>query len=178
MKPRHYHSYQTYDIKQQPDQSGFTLLEIMVVLVLIGLTVSYVLPNLKPGDSQRAIESEAKRFSALVQIAHEQALTTGKDFGVEVTDSGYTFMLWQQNRWQPVKGDRLLKAVTLDNTITIRLFPGESVWHEALEQESQSNKSFFSDKDSNKQKEPNIFIWSSGDLTPADIHFSSRKKTP
>ena len=157
-------------------QQGFTLLEVLLVLILMGLAVSIVLPNLKSSDSDSAIKTEAKRFAALTQIAHETALITGKDLGIKVNDQSYEFMVWQQGRWEKLTNDRLLTPVTLDKTLGLSVRPGESVWKEALELESQNSRGLFTEKSDSQKKEPNLFIWSSGELSPAEVQVFANKR--
>ncbi|WP_263079725.1 type II secretion system minor pseudopilin GspH [Endozoicomonas sp. Mp262] len=166
------HQYSLYTRQYQ----GFTLLEVLLVLVLMGLAVSIVLPNLKPDDSDSVIKTEARRFAALVQVAHETALISGKDLGIKVTDHRYEFMVWQKGHWEQLTRDRLLVPVTLKKALKLSIRPGESVWKEALEQESKNNGILLSEKTDSKKKEPNLFIWSSGELSPAEVTFAADKK--
>ena len=55
---------------------GFTLLEMLAVLLLIGLIASLVLPNLG-ALSEQALRSEAQRLQAELERTRERALVTG-----------------------------------------------------------------------------------------------------
>jgi general secretion pathway protein H len=53
---------------------GFTLLEIMVVIVIVGIVLSFM--TLSTGSDRRAeqLEREAQRIVTLLQLASEQAV--------------------------------------------------------------------------------------------------------
>ena len=165
--------------KASVKQQGFTLMEIMLVLILIGLSASAILPKLSGNDGSTALRTEAKRFAALLQIAHETALTTGKELGVEIKDHQYTFLTWQKGEWMPLAGNRLLKPVSLNEAFTLSIKPGESLWQEALEEEQTRQIQTLLDKASEekkKKKKPSLFIWSSGEFSPADIQFAPQQR--
>ncbi len=161
-------------------QTGFTLLEIMLVLILIGLSASAILPELSGNDSSTALRTEARRFAALLHMAHEKAITTGTELGVEIKNNQYTFLRWQKNQWVPLVGYRLFKPVTLNEAFNLSVNPGESIWRGALERENNQQIQTLLDKadeEKNNQKKPSLFIWSSGEFSPAEIHFSQRTGT-
>lgn len=56
---------------------GFTLIELLIVLVLIGLTTSFVLPNMWQQLDQAKFHSEKKQLSSIVQFAKEYSLYKG-----------------------------------------------------------------------------------------------------
>ena len=51
---------------------GFTLLEIMVVLVLVGIITSFALLSVGGGPRERLAE-EARRLAALVELHQQEA---------------------------------------------------------------------------------------------------------
>ncbi|MGI9279866.1 MAG: type II secretion system minor pseudopilin GspH [Endozoicomonas sp.] len=159
--------------------AGFTLLEIMLVLVLLGIATAVVLPTLEPGDSTARLKTDAERFAALVKTGHEESLVKGKDLGVKFTRNGYQFMEWQEGKWQPLESDRLLTEKELPEAISLDFKPGELVWQAALDAEQQEDSSslftgsgLFGDEEESK-KTPDLYLWSSGEVTPAEVRFQS-----
>ncbi|WP_422135887.1 type II secretion system minor pseudopilin GspH [Endozoicomonas sp. ALD040] len=158
--------------------AGFTLLEIMLVLVLLGIATAVVLPTLEPADSSARLKTAADRFAALVKTGHEKSLLKGKDLGVRFTDNGYQFMEWHGDKWQLMQNDRLLTEKELSEAINLDFMPGELIWQAALDaEEQQDSDSFFTDsglfENEASKKKPELYIWSSGDLTPAEVRFQS-----
>ena len=89
---------------------GFTLLEIMVVLVLIGIITSFALLSVGGGPRERLAE-EARRLAALVELHQQEAILSGEPRGIRFSRAGYA-MLRQDEKgaWQPpVAADTLIQ---------------------------------------------------------------------
>lgn len=101
---------------------GFTLLEIMVVLTLIGIITSFALLSVGGGPQQRLLE-ETQRLMALIELHQQEAILGGETRGIQFSRTGYTFL--QQNekgRWQPPTAADTLIEHQLPNEITLRLW--------------------------------------------------------
>ncbi len=73
---------------------GFTLLEIMLVIMIIGCSVGIVvlsLPNIST-DGQD-IKSISDKLAASIQVASEQSILEGRTIALYVDDKGYKFMV-------------------------------------------------------------------------------------
>ena len=80
---------------------GFTLLEIMVVLVLIGILSSFALLSVGGGPTERLAE-EAQRLAALVQLHQQEAILSGEPRGIRFTGTGYGILRQdERGAWQP-----------------------------------------------------------------------------
>ena len=87
---------------------GFTLVEMMVVLALIGLaSAAVVLTMPAPGGGARA---EATRFAARVAALRDRSVIEGRTHGVWVTASGYGFERRGAEAWLPLEDGRLSRA--------------------------------------------------------------------
>ncbi len=88
-------------------ECGFTLIELMVVLFIIGLVAGAVVLAL-PGDSA-ALSEDADRFAARVAAARDEAVVSARPIAVWIAPSGYGFDARQDRAWVP------LNARTLPN---------------------------------------------------------------
>lgn len=70
-------------------QTGFTLVELMVVLVVIAVAASMVTMSLSP-VAGHALESAAERLSATLEAARWQAISSGRRIAWEAPPSGST----------------------------------------------------------------------------------------
>ena len=93
-------------IKRQ--QCGFTLIEILVVLVIIGIMVGLASVRLMP-DDQGALTNEAQRLALLLEQARDQAVASGEPVAFSVEEGRYRFWsLDTDDQWVPRSGDDLL----------------------------------------------------------------------
>ena len=148
--------------------TGFTLLELMVVLVLIGIIFSFAMLSLGGDDVARMMERETRRLVTLLDMAGEEAVIRGEDLGVHFTDTGYAFMVLRQNSWADVTNDPLLKPRDLPAGIDLDL--------EIEEEPPQVGES---DPDKDKERDdtptPQVYILSSGEMTPFTMTLQSEQ---
>ena len=81
-------------------EGGFTLVELMVVLVIVGLTAAAVV--LAMPDPRGSVLAEAERFAARAQAAQELAVIGARATAVRVTAAGYGFDRRRGAEWQPL----------------------------------------------------------------------------
>jgi len=76
-------------IGERRSEKGFTLVEIMVVILILGLASSVVLLTLPVGGMSLA--TEATRFAARLSRAQEEAILTNRTVEVRIDAEGYAF---------------------------------------------------------------------------------------
>jgi general secretion pathway protein H len=75
-------------------QRGFTLVEILVVTVIIGIGLALVVANLQPDDSQ-AVRRDATLLAGQLEQLQERALFGGRAIGVTLSAEGLS--TWQRD---------------------------------------------------------------------------------
>ena len=74
---------------------GFTLLEIMVVMVIVAVLAAIVTPNLFAGKSRgKDLEREAAMLTARLRVAQDDAMFYGNEYGLVFSENGYRFVRW------------------------------------------------------------------------------------
>lgn len=81
--------------------SGFTLVELMVVLVIVGLMGVAVVMT-APGDAN-VLSREADDFGMRLVRAQEEAILGTRAIEVTVTAQGYSFSRQRFGDWQPLE---------------------------------------------------------------------------
>ena len=81
-------------------EHGFTLLELMVVLTIIGFISAAVVLAI-PDPRGRVVE-DADRFAARVAAARDEAVVTARPMGVWVSASGYGFQRREGGGWASI----------------------------------------------------------------------------
>ena len=101
---------------------GFTLLEIMVVLVLVGIITSFALLSVGGGPRTRLAE-EARRLAALVELHQQEAILNGETRGIRFSRTGYALLtLGEKGEWQAPSADKALIQYTLPEEIILSLW--------------------------------------------------------
>jgi general secretion pathway protein H len=63
-------------------KNGFTLIELTVVLVILGITALLVLPRLFPGD-EAALKSSARTLASTLRYLQDQAIATRTNYNLK-----------------------------------------------------------------------------------------------
>ena len=79
------------------NQSGFTLVELLIVIGILGLLTSLVVLSL-PGGSG-TLEQDAQRFAAKTAALRDNAILQSRPMAVQVTASGYSFLQRRDGSW-------------------------------------------------------------------------------
>lgn len=93
--------------------SGFTLLELLVVVVIAGITLGLVSLNAMPSERQ-SLQREAQRIALLMQSARDEAIVRNQPIAFEATQEGYRFLVRDNGEWRPMDRDALLRQRSFD----------------------------------------------------------------
>lgn len=149
--------------------AGFSLLELMVVVAIIGLMAGLVVFTGGLQGEARLQEREAYRLSGLIELLREEALMQNRDHAVEFTESGYRFLQYDyvERRWLVPLNERLFVDYALpDENLRLEL---------AIEGRFATLEFEFEDAPENDaENEPQLLILSSGELTPFQLDFVFR----
>jgi general secretion pathway protein H len=94
--------------------SGFTLVELLVVMVIIGITLGLATLNAIPSPRQD-LENEARRIALLLQLARDEAIVRNRLVAFEANGERYRFMVRGDTGWEPVTRDDLLRERSFKN---------------------------------------------------------------
>ncbi len=163
---------------------GFTLLELLVVVVIVAILFTYTTLAIRSDSPEDIIKKEAQRMERLVQLALEESILRGEEYGIEIFLDGYRFLRFTKNQWQPLSNDKILRQreLPLDMEIEVSLEDTEISIDLASDALSQQKLDLNTDSElgaenddeekDRKKTKPQIYLLSSGEITPEfDIRF-------
>ncbi|MEE8539632.1 MAG: type II secretion system minor pseudopilin GspH [Woeseiaceae bacterium] len=148
--------------------SGFTLIEVLVVVTIIGIISAVVVLSLGNLGDDRELQTEARRITSLIEMASDEATLQGRDFGLEFLQTGYRFVEYDAltGQWSEVFGDELMRLRQLAQDTEFDLFLED---RRILLDIDAADSAQNDDADDNYLRQdylPHILILSSGDITP------------
>lgn len=163
---------------------GFSLIEIMVVLVIIGTMAMIAVVNFTPSSEDDRLEKEARRFQQVFDLAVDFAVLNQQQLGlrIEPEDNQYLFLfLDDEQKWQPITNQQLFSSQTLHEDLGLELqldgLPwinedglfDQSVFDEELSVSDEETQ--IGEEEEEQQEPPQVFIFSSGEFTPFSLIF-------
>ena len=154
-------------------KNGFTLVEVMLVMLLIGLLATTVVMNFSGESREERLEKEAERFQQVFQFVAETAMLKQQEWGLYIKEDRYGFLYYsnEDNKWaaadEPagVREHKLPEGVML--SLELEGLPGEDSnllsqldWQ--LDEDEQQ-------ADSKIPVLPQVFILSSGEISPFQL---------
>lgn len=150
---------------------GFSLIEILVVIVIIGIVASIAVLSitLAGGDSQ--LREEAQRIVSLVEVAQDESLLQGREYGLEFMQGAYRFVEFDplSRQWSEIIGDDTLRLRQLPEELELELYIEDR--RVVLKTDPARMKSDDEDRPGVERYAPHVLIYSSGDMSPFEIHF-------
>jgi general secretion pathway protein H len=144
-------------------QSGFTLIEIMVVVVIVAVISSAVVPMMTK-NADDVLTEQAERFVALVNLAQNEAILQSRQLGLQVDAQGYSFLKQDDEGkyWTPFSEGPFRKR-KFSSGIKTALY---------VEDVDMSFGQDGVDSEGKKKVIPQIFLLSSGEMTPFRYEFA------
>lgn len=143
-------------------RSGFTLVEILVVIFIIALIITMV--GLRGGGARerQALREEAQRLRQLVTLAAEESVLGSRQVGIVFQADGYRFLLLDGQRWREMDDDGFLRARQLPGGITLELH---------IEGAAEP---LIAVADGGATVAPQVMLLSSGEATPFVVELRNR----
>ena len=135
-------------------QRGFTLIEIIVVVAIIGIMVSVVSFRFAGSSPSERLHTETIRLQALIEIVLEEALFDAREFGMRFTDQSYEFHSFDEKseEFSLIEDDKMLRLRELPEEMNIQ-----------IEAEGLSlDDMLFTDE----EEKPHVILYSSGEVSP------------
>ena len=153
--------------------AGFTLLEMLVVVVIIGIVLSFSVLSLGGDRRGEELDREARQFTELLRLAAEQTVLSGEEWGVQISPDSYRFLVYTDKGWVVQEEDPLFRERTLTEgtELDVELEGREVVLGANLDTDTDDT----ADKDEADKLKPTLFILSSGEISPFVMRFSAKE---
>jgi general secretion pathway protein H len=151
-------------------EAGFTLLELMVVAVIIGILASFAVLSIGRRAIDDRLDAEARRLQELLSLAADEAVLQGTELGFLQTAHGYQFLsLNRDGKWQPIEEAGALRERTMEEPFFLQL---------RVDGRAVSPARMTDDQNAKDEVKPQILLLSSGEETPFALDIRARDYAP
>jgi general secretion pathway protein H len=130
---------------------GFTLIEILVVMLVIGITVGVIGFSFSTSNSYYSANAYAQRVAQRIEMARDRAIQSNSEWGMFVEEDNYRFANFDpiNGEWfdftnKPFNAEKT--NYTLNFKVTIEDYPGQV--------------------ESDDEELPDLIFFSSGEVSP------------
>ena len=158
---------------------GFSLLELIIVLVIIGVMLAAITISL----SDRRVDNlklESQRLHALIQLASDQAVISNRELGLLLDDKGYQFLHLADDKWQliPQQSSRRFVSRPWPEDVYSRI-EVSGLYNQAPEDNRLlREQNQFEENQQEKFLLPQILMLSSAEVTPFKIRLGWDNDSP
>jgi len=170
---------------QYPDKKkGFTLIEVMVVIALIGVIATMVQYNFSGKRPEDSLKDASLRFAGVFESAANYGLLNNIELGLFIKDNSYQFLGYDGVKWNELPQQEWLANHELAEGIEITLvlddLPIEEpqLFDPSVFTEESNEYLSFDDIEAKKEEQiiPQVYLLSGGEFTPFSLtfHFSDQ----
>ncbi|QYJ82253.1 type II secretion system minor pseudopilin GspH [Shewanella aegiceratis] len=155
-------------------QFGFTLLEVLLVVLLMGLAAAAVTYTTSGADQHKALEHTARQFMAATELVLDETILSGHFIGIVIDKQRYEFVVYDEGKWKPLQQDRLLAAKEMEPGVEMHLvLDGLPLTQEDEEDESWFDEPLIERSEEEKKKfpEPQVLLFPSGEMSVFELTF-------
>ena len=138
-------------------QRGFTLLELLVVVAIVGITVSMLQLSIGLGDNERDLKRLGKDLGKLFHLLNQEAVFENRNYAISVQEEGFLVLEFNGEGWDPsdqsffkkIKLNKSQQSLLIIEDLVVNIKP-------------------------RKDPQPHILILSSGEMTPFEWRISDQ----
>jgi general secretion pathway protein H len=137
--------------------AGFTLIEILVVVVIIAVMIAGFVLSVGAAGADRDLTREGERLAALIGYVREQAELQTREFGLEIAPDRYAFLVFDARRgiWD----------TPADETLRERALPAGVAPELVLD----GRPALLRARKADEARLPQVMLFSNGDVSPFEL---------
>jgi general secretion pathway protein H len=142
---------------------GFTLIELMIVVFVIGLITAAAVITFGGDRRDTELDRESERLDALFDYVREQAELQTRDYGLRINEHAYSFVVFDvlRNEWRVAGEDDALREREFPEGLRPSvIIEGRPIVLDAKRDEKKKGVEDF---------KPEILIFANGDLSSFEI---------
>ena len=138
--------------------AGFSLLEILVVIVIVSIVLSFAVLSFDSEPDE--LDNETQRITALMKLVAEEAVMNSREYQVLVGEKDYSFQVFANGQWHDT-ADGIFRRRQLPDSFSLSL----TIENQPVLLEK--------DPDENKRRKAAILFLSSNEATPFELSITS-----
>ena len=141
---------------QNKSQRGFTLLELLVSLVIVGILITFVAVSFTTNSYKHEIRAEASQLARKIELLRRVATTHNETWGVSISQDSYRFLKFDpsEDQWHE-SNYRLHRNHDLPDNMLLKF---------------EGNLNIPALIDKTNESEPEMVIVPGGEMTPFILH--------
>lgn len=134
-------------------RQGFTLIEVMIVIVIVGVVLAVAVMSMNVVGDKRQVKAAAAQLKTVIQTAEQEATLLPAVLRLDFSPTGYKFYAYRDRKWQSLRDDNLSRSHAFGSEVLVKV---------------KRNKQ-------NKKKHSMIIFSDSGDVEPFTILLTDKK---
>ncbi|QBG35914.1 type II secretion system minor pseudopilin GspH [Litorilituus sediminis] len=166
-------------LTQKKGNKGFTLIEVMVVVALIGIIVSLVQFTFFGERPEDILKKSSQQFAAIFEAASDYGLLNNVELGLIVKKDSYQFLGYDGTKWTEIPEQDWVAIQQLPPEVELSLelddLPLEELQlfnSDVYKEQDEEDFTLLSKEEQEEKIIPQVYILSGGDITPFSLTFS------
>ncbi|MBH0072384.1 type II secretion system minor pseudopilin GspH [Pseudoalteromonas sp. NZS127] len=160
---------------------GFSLIEILVVLVIIAFATKMVVYSLE-GGAEDELDTQALRLHTTINMASEFAILNQVELGFHIDNNVFEFLVFDGEKWVSFVREALFEPVEFDPRFKLALNLDDLAWaQDNLLEQANWRELMSGDEESllelKKFKIPQVLILSSGEVSAFQLTLELKEQS-
>ncbi|MGP9669753.1 type II secretion system minor pseudopilin GspH [Pseudoalteromonas sp. AOP31-A2-14] len=160
---------------------GFSLIEMLFVLLIIGFATKMVVYSLD-GGAEDELDKQALRLHTTINMASEFAILNQVELGFHIDEDVFEFLVFDGEKWVTFDREKIFQPITIDERLELTLNLEDLAWSQENMLEQSNWRELMSGGDDEsllelqKLKIPQVLILSSGEVSAFQLTYELKEQ--